>query len=208
MKKTNLKIIFTLALLLTIEGCSPNHQEQKKARISENIEQIITKYPLITLSDIYKGYFQDYLGPSHLIPDSKTARLFIEKELQEADTLYGDYYTPCGWQGNYYRVNLRMIREGKISSEKFAQAFCASATGVDSALVAKWRDEWNETVGIISGIASGLEGFKRDSTAIAQMLERGEYVVHHSTRFNEAYHPHYRIIKREIFEKEILPLLK
>lgn len=25
---------------------------------------------------------------------------------------------------------------------------------------------------------------------------------------DRAYHPHYRIIKREIFEKEILPLLK
>lgn len=30
---------------------------------------------------------------------------------------------------------------------------------------------------------------------------------HHSKAFNEAYHPHYRIVRRDIFEKEILPLI-
>ncbi|MBR4773929.1 MAG: hypothetical protein IK010_05810 [Bacteroidales bacterium] len=32
-------------------------------------------------------------------------------------------------------------------------------------------------------------------------------VKHHSPAFNEAYHPHYRIVRRDIFEKEILPLI-
>lgn len=32
-------------------------------------------------------------------------------------------------------------------------------------------------------------------------------VRHHSKAFNEAYHPHYRIVRRDIFEKEILPLI-
>ena len=31
--------------------------------------------------------------------------------------------------------------------------------------------------------------------------------VHHSRAFNEAYHPHYRIVRRDIFERELLPLL-
>ena len=31
--------------------------------------------------------------------------------------------------------------------------------------------------------------------------------VHHSRAFNEAYHPHYRIVRRDIFEHELLPLL-
>lgn len=34
------------------------------------------------------------------------------------------------------------------------------------------------------------------------------YVVHHTTRFNKAYNFHYRIIRRDIFEKEMLPLIK
>ena len=32
-----------------------------------------------------------------------------------------------------------------------------------------------------------------------------KYVVSHSVTFKEAYHPHYRIVRRDIFEQEILP---
>ncbi len=34
-----------------------------------------------------------------------------------------------------------------------------------------------------------------------------KYVVSHSDAFKAAYNPHYRIIKRDIFEQEILPLI-
>lgn len=34
-----------------------------------------------------------------------------------------------------------------------------------------------------------------------------KYVVSHSAAFREAYHPHYRIVRRDIFEQEILPLI-
>ncbi len=34
-----------------------------------------------------------------------------------------------------------------------------------------------------------------------------KFVMRHSDAFREAYHPHYRIVRRDIFEKEILPLL-
>ena len=34
-----------------------------------------------------------------------------------------------------------------------------------------------------------------------------KYIVSHSTAFKEAYHPHYRIIRRDIFEQEIQPLI-
>ena len=34
-----------------------------------------------------------------------------------------------------------------------------------------------------------------------------KYVVSHSTAFKQAYDPHYRIVRRDIFESEILPLL-
>lgn len=180
----------------------------ERAKIEEHLSLILKKYPKMTLADIYKGAFQDYMGPAHIIPDSKTALFYIEKELQEADTLPGDYYTPCGWYGNYRRVNLRIIKEGLIGASDFAHAFARGATGVDSTRIAQWRDEWTKAMETISGRASEIEGFSADSAAIMEMLEKGEYVVHHSTLFNAAYRPHYRIIREDIFEKEILTLLK
>lgn len=35
-----------------------------------------------------------------------------------------------------------------------------------------------------------------------------KYVVSHSKAFKEAYDPHYRLVRRDIFENEILPLIK
>ena len=34
-----------------------------------------------------------------------------------------------------------------------------------------------------------------------------KYVVSHSDAFKATYHPHYRIVRRDIFEQEILPLI-
>ena len=53
-----------------------------------------------------------------------------------------------------------------------------------------------------------LEGFEEDSSYIHSLLEEGKYAVHHSKIYNDEYHPHYRIIEKEIFEKEILPIIK
>jgi hypothetical protein len=56
-------------------------------------------------------------------------------------------------------------------------------------------------------VAPDMEGFSQDSTRIATLLQEGKYVVHHSEKFNKHYHPHYRIIRKDLFEEKILPKL-
>ena len=53
-----------------------------------------------------------------------------------------------------------------------------------------------------------MPNYDADAKAIADMLAEGHYAVHHSRLYNEHYAPHYRIMAREIFEKEILPLIE
>jgi hypothetical protein len=53
-----------------------------------------------------------------------------------------------------------------------------------------------------------LENFEEDLEMIHSVLKQGEYAVHHSETYNSEYHPHYRIIEKSIFEKEILPLIE
>ena len=48
------------------------------------------------------------------------------------------------------------------------------------------------------------ENFEEDLEMIHSILNKGEYAVHHSDIYNAEYHPHYRIIEKEIFEEEIL----
>jgi hypothetical protein len=53
-----------------------------------------------------------------------------------------------------------------------------------------------------------LPNYEEDARAIEALLAQGYYAVHHSKAYNLHYQPHYRLIEKKIFEKEILPLLK
>lgn len=53
-----------------------------------------------------------------------------------------------------------------------------------------------------------LPDYSSDKVAIDSLLDAGKYVMHHSRAYGVAYHPHYRILRRDIFEKEILPYVK
>jgi len=47
----------------------------------------------------------------------------------------------------------------------------------------------------------------KDLEMIDSYVEKGDLIMHHSEAFSNAYNPHYRIIARDIFEKEIKPLI-
>jgi hypothetical protein len=60
---------------------------------------------------------------------------------------------------------------------------------------------------MIDAMGLQLPDIEQDRALIDSILEAGNVVMHHSQQFSEHYDPHYRIIEREIFEREILPLI-
>lgn len=200
--KQSLAAAATTLLLL---GCGPNRQDTIRETY---IKDFLQKYPKATLLDIYKGNFQDKFGPAHLLTDRKAVENYIRYELDNAQTLEGDDYEPCGWKGDFYRVNLSVIREGKVSMDDFIDAFMGSANGIDTTLTQAWLDEWAHLQKAVKQVSPQLEGFEKDSLFLARLLSEGKYVVHHSRVFNETYEPHYRIIRKDLFESKILPKLK
>ena len=83
----------------------------------------------------------------------------------------------------------------------------ANANGIDTTLTPAFVKDWQELQQAVRTVRPQLEGYREDSTLLAHLLKEGKYVVHHSRKFNEHYHPHYRIIRRDLFEEKILPLL-
>ena len=73
--------------------------------------------------------------------------------------------------------------------------------------VADWQKEWQRIESIIRSMELSLPDYDAHRKEIEDRLDRGEYVEHHSKVFEESYSPHYRIISRQIFEKELRPLL-
>ena len=68
-----------------------------------------------------------------------------------------------------------------------------------------WQKEWQRIESIIRSMELSLPDYDADCKEIEDRLDRGEYVEHHSKVFEESYSPHYRIISRQIFEKELRP---
>lgn len=126
---------------------------------------------------------------------------YIVRESQTATRFEERYAEPCGWRGNFIRINLKAVVEGKISAEELADAFIASAVAVNEEDLASWQTEWTDIERAVAEHYPTLEGFEEDSATIAALISDGKYVMHHSRKYNEVYSPHYRIVSREQYEK-------
>ncbi len=195
-------VLATLFLILTkTTDCCPLSVD----KIKEAVERQLRDYPKSTLQDLYKSFFQDRFGPGHLVNDTSSAGKYLRYELNNSDSFHKMYYEPTGCDTNYYRVNLSVLKENKISYQKYFDAFLRSVEKIDLDAISEWKDEWSEIETVIISMNLDLENFEEDLKMIHSVLEQGKYAVHHSEIYNSEYQPHYRIIEKTIFEEEILP---
>ena len=200
-------ILLSFSLVLNSSAAKPDPELVRDAVISQ-----LEEYPESTLLDIYKNFFQGKFGPGHLLNGESalsSARTYLIKECELAsgeENLCPDCES-VGLEGRYVRVNLNLIGDDKIPVDAFFDAFVKSADSFVVPDVKQWRKEWKSIVSVIRKMKLDIPDFDRDRKAIDKMLAGGEYVSHHSKAFNEAYHPHYRLITKDIFEKELRPYI-
>ena len=178
-----------------------------KGNAREAVGRIMAEYPEAELQDVYKSFFQDEFGPGHLIGDTAAAANFLRRELA-ADAFPGAQYEKTGAGGNFYRVNLSVVKSGLVPFDKFVSAFVRSANSVKAPTIEHWTEKWHGIRDEIADMNPRPARFEEGSAAIDSLLARGQYAFHHSRAYNRAYQPHYRIISRDIFEAEILPMLR
>ena len=203
--------VFFMMSVLPVDGQEKNIDIQA---LENAVKEMVERYPQATLQDIYKNNFQDYFGPAHIMAKREYVIAYLKSELEEmrleeakGELYLGSYYDPCGWRHNYYQVSLRVVSEGKMSLEEFADAFMAGG-GAEPLVTLEWMQEWELLKGAVKKLIPDMGGFNKDDEKISQLIKEGKYVVHHSNQYVEAYKPHYRIMKREIFEKLILPKIR
>lgn len=174
------------------------------------VTDMLAQYPQARVLDIYKSCFQDYMGAEHLVGDKASVAAYLEQELATTavDDLMPWYYEPCGINGNYVRVSLRAVKEGIIDADVLLDAFVRSANDPDRPTTEAWAERWHRIVAIIDKMGLELPHQQQDRQFIEEVLAQGRYAISHSPDYREAYSPHYRIIKREIFEQGLKPLLQ
>ena len=197
----NFLLILALACSFSLFG-----QPIDTVAMRSAIEMQLVTYPESTLQDIYKSFYQEHFGPGHIISDTASARRYLMRELSEMGKNQSPYFEPTGSQGDYVRVYLSAVADNLITAEQLLDAFIRSANSRQEPAVS-WLEKWEAIVSIIQANKIELEGFETDLPLLTEAA-RNNQAVHHSRRYNEAYHPHYRIVERNIFERELRQALK
>ena len=174
------------------------------------INRQLQNYPKSRLLDIYKSCFQDYMGAEHLVSDRQMVKAYLDEELNNTslDDLMPWYYEPCGIDSSYYRVSIRAIKESLVSEDLLLNAFIRSANTENRPSVESWSKRWHKIIGTIDQMTLDMPNYQEDKQFIDSVLSVGKYAISHSPDYCEAYHPHYRIVERNIFEREIKPKIE
>ena len=193
-----------LALLMAA-GCSNVENEAIEAAIARQVEM----YPLTTLQDVYKSFYQECFGPGHIIEDEYSAAAYFHQETSiSTEEPYGGFlYEPTGANGAYYRVNLYAVHSGALPAEVLLSSFLRSAQPVTEEGIKAWKKTWRRVEKVAGQF--NLPGYEADKEALDAIVKSDspDMAVHHSPAYENAYDPHYRIVEKSIFESEILPLL-
>lgn len=192
-----------LSLLLLISGCALAQD------IQSFIRQQMILYPKSHVLDLYKSCFQDYMGAEHLVSNREQVKAYLDEELAttDIDDLPEWLYEPCGITGRYVRVSLRTVKEGFVTEEMLLDAFVRSAN-IKRPSIKSWSRKWHKIIGTIDKMNLNLSDYDREKQFIDSILSVGKYAISHSSDYREAYHPHYRIVERRIFEDELKPLIE
>ena len=168
------RILLSLCLLAT--ACSSGLKIDKDA-VRQAVRTQMASYPESHLADLYKSFFQDRFGPGHIIKDRESARDYIVSEQERSDTLLLPYFVACSWEHNYVRVSLAAVRDGLVTIDGLTDSLVQSAEPVNNEDLEAWKVEWEEILDVICAECPDF---------------------HHSSAYEKSYHPHYRVIKKDL----------
>ncbi|MBQ3710571.1 MAG: hypothetical protein II887_07695 [Bacteroidales bacterium] len=78
-------------------------------------------------------------------------------------------------------------------------AFVQSANAVQEPQT-EWASDWEDIVGVIRKYDLIVKDFEALQPMLSEAAQNHQ-AVHHSQAYREAYHPHYRIVEREVLKK-------
>lgn len=180
----------------------------KSDSIRAALEYHRERYPAAQYRDVYKNFMQDFFGPGHMLNDTTAASRGLRRELAQTQSFDGPAYEPTGYKGNFYRVNIGLIADGRIPYDTFFEEFSKSVQEIKPPTADEWRAIWAEIDDEIVGMGWQFENEASDRESLRRQLDAGDFVVHHSEAYNASVNFHYRIMSRERFEARIRPLIE
>ena len=153
------------------------------------------RYPQMEVRDCVKLLYQSEFGPGHMVSQGD-ALAYLEGEfnqvLQEGST---PAYTVEAIGGGLCRFHLDPARLTGEDLSLLARCFTRSARPRGSR-----EGLWRKLGELMGMTCEGLLPFSPQEVEefLADYNEEGCPAIHHSDAFNRAYHPHYRVMDREL----------
>lgn len=146
------------------------------AQCPEALKAYAARYPEAQPEDLYKLVFQDLYGPGHLLTDSAAAMRYISSEVEQMSDAA-------------YPKSLHNVNDGPFPLYEYT--LCDSNfVRVNLVLVKRGVFSLEQ---FVSAVLRSTEGM---------VTPDHRFVMSHSKAFKAAHDPHYRIIRRDIFERE------
>lgn len=192
--KSHFRVAFAVLTSLLM-ACSTAPDSEENA-IRTMCTEIAEHYPHATLQDVYKTCFQDFFGAEHLLKDTAMAHNYLLSEIaacKDENLSAMPDYEPTGFRHRFTRVNLSLIHAGQLSESELFSRF-VDAAGQNNAYSDNWSAEWQQ----IETIALEVHPEWQDSALQAELRHAASTAspVRHSEAFRNAYHPHYRIVRK------------
>ena len=161
----------------------------------------------VRIDDAYKWTFQATRGGEHAVPDTESARKWLDNEwnsmtLVTKETAVWESLCPGGEIG---RLNLRPFKNKGGEPDDLLDAFLASSREYRSD-GAKFIAAWNELGKRLKEKSYGTLNHKDWSKLDAEMKAKNYPAVHHSETYNKAELPAYRILTATEYKKLLVTL--
>ncbi len=159
-----------------------------KRRAKFLIDQELDLFPIATMTDIYKLFYQNCCGSSHFLPDLSTIKENIASEIDGLNNdsfIYPDY--DISYIFKVSRISLYSIQVGKYDLNYVADRFVELSVNPQRLSLHNWIIEWQ-------GIRKLLISYK--PYIIDDLPSSNSKIglsVHHSNTYRINYKPHYRI---------------
>lgn len=207
MKRT-VSVLVSAFCILLMGACAPKQEVSVQCERNA-LEQYMESYPEAHLQDIYKSCFQNVFGVAHLISDTQACVRYLESELEQLGEddrgycLY-EYTLP---DSHFVRVDLHAVADGLVPQDLLVELLMESAATPAPMSQKEWVTRWQELKAAADALNPLPDEYEKEAALIDSLLAEGDYVMHHSRHYNAVYHPHYRLIRRDLFESRVKPLL-
>lgn len=161
----------------------------------------------VRIDDAYKWTYQATRGGEHAVPDTESARKWLDNEWSSMGSAVNDIaiWEPLCPSGEIGRLNLRPFKNKGGEPDDLLDAFLASSREYRSDGT-NFTAAWNELGKRLKKKSYGTLTYKDWSKLDSEMKAKNYPAVHHSETYNKAEQPAYRILTATEYKKLLATL--